>query len=170
MDGLERRRLSVLQIGFPDFPAAAELLDAAAAGARLAELLDVLGEPVLKLDGTVLQYEQAVLLAVWGAPHPQPDHARLALRAAEQAMRAAAAAVKGSALRVRGGLITGEGLVGIAGSRIRKTYGVFGRLREEADRLYWEDGPSRLAISAQTWREAGRAPYAGNPDPLVLPF
>ncbi len=170
MDGLERRPLSVLRIGFPDFPAVVELLDAAAAGARLAELLDVLTEPVLRLDGTLLQSDQAVLLVVWGAPHAQPDHARLALQAAEAAMRAAVAAVKGSTLRVRGGLTTGEGFVGIAGSRMRKTYGVFGKLSEDADRLYWEAGPSRLAISAQAWREAGRAPYAGNPDPLVLPF
>jgi adenylate cyclase len=170
LNGLEKWPLSVLQIGFPDFPASTELVDPVAAGARLAELLDVVTDPVMRFDGTALLYDQAVFLAVWGAPHPQLDHARLALQAAETAMRAAAAAVKGSGLRVQGGLATGEGLVGMVGSRMRKTYGVFGKLREDADRLYWDAGRNRLAVSARTWREARRAPYAGDPDPVVLAF
>ena len=170
MDGLERRSISVLKIGFPDFPTLAEQLELATVGDRLEELLDVLTDPVLRLDGTVLMYDQAVLLAVWGAPHPVPDHARLALQAAETAMRAAINDTRGSSLRVRAGLATGEGLVGLAGSRIRKAYGVFGKLGDDADRLFWEAGPSRLAVSATTWREARRPPYAGDPDPVVLAF
>ena len=170
MDGLERRSLSILQIGFPDFPRIAEELDAEAVGERLARLHELLTDPVLRLDGTALMYDQAVLLAVWSAPHPQPQHARLALQAAEVAMRASAAAVKGTGLRVRGGLVTGEGLVGIVDSRIRRAYGVFGKLREDAERLFWDAGHSRLAVSARTWQESGRAPYAGRPDPVVLPF
>jgi len=170
MDGLERRSLSVLKIGFPDFPALAEELDISDVGARLGELLDGLTDPVLRLDGTVLMYDQAVLLGVWGAPHPVPDHARLALQAAETAMRAAVSAVRGSSLRARGGLVTGEGIVGLGGSRIRKAYGVFGKLGDDVDRLFWEAGSSRLAVSAATWREARRPAYAGNPDPVVLAF
>jgi adenylate cyclase len=169
-NGLDRRPLSVLRIGFPEFPSVIDTLDPDAAGERLSELLDLLTAPVLRQDGTVLHYDQAVLLAVWGAPHPQADHARLALLAAEASMRAGAAAVRGSPLRVLGGVATGEALVGIAGSRIRKTYGVFGGLSEEADRLFWDAGRNRLAVSARAWREAGRVPYAGNPDPVVLAF
>ena len=170
MDGLERRPVSVLRIGFLGFAAVADQLDGPAATVRLGELLDLVTEAVLKHDGTVLLYDQAVLLAVWNAPHPQSNHARLALQAAEAGMRASAAAVKGSDLTIRGGLATGETLVGIAGSRIRRTYGVFGGLSENADRLFWNAGRNRLAVSARAWQEAGRLPYAGHPDPVVLAF
>jgi len=121
VDGLERRSVSVLRIGFPGFAAVADQLDGPDATERLGDLLDLVTDAVLKHDGTVLMYDQAVVLAVWNAPHPQSNHARLALQGAEAGMRAAALAVKGSDLTVRGGLATGETLVGMAGSRIRRT-------------------------------------------------
>lgn len=170
MEGLERQLVSVLMIGFPGFASVADQLDGPSATAQLGELLDLITEPVLKHDGTVLRYDQALLLAVWNVPHPQLNHARLALQAAETGMRASAAAVKASDLTIQGGLATGATLVGIAGSRIRRTFGVFGGLSEDADRLFWNAGRNRLAVSARAWQEAGRLPYAGHPDPVVLAF
>lgn len=102
-------------------------------------------EPILEQGGMVDKFVGDAVMAVFGAPHPQPDHARRALKAA----LAMAAAAKGfqdwMAARFAGqnipefrigiGLHTGETVVGNIGTPKRFEFTAIGDTVNTASRL-----------------------------------
>jgi class 3 adenylate cyclase/CHASE2 domain-containing sensor protein len=92
-------------------------------------------------DGVVDKYIGDAIVAVFGAPLDDPDHAVHAVQAAVacsrrlQELNCTAAALKGRQLRCRIGLNTGEALVGNIGSQRRFNYTVMGDTVNLASRL-----------------------------------
>ncbi len=102
-------------------------------------------EPILEQGGMVDKFVGDAVMAVFGAPHPQPDHARRALKAA-LAMAAAAKGFQGwMAARFAGqnipefrigiGLHTGETVVGNIGTPKRFEFTAIGDTVNTASRL-----------------------------------
>lgn len=124
-------------------------------------------------DGTVDKFIGDSIMAFWGAPEDQPDHAARALRAAlamraaldaENARRHAAGEVT-TAIRI--GIHSGPVVVGNIGSRNRLNYTVIGdtvnvaaRLEAFAKELTLDDDCIAV-ISRATLQAAGGAPPAG---------
>lgn len=130
--GGEVKTLSVVFSDLAGFTSHSERL----APEEMIELLsDYFGEMtarVFEFQGTLKEYVGDELMAIFGAPLEQPDHAARACRAA-LAMRDRLAELRRSwtetgrpALRARTGINSGPMLVGNLGSRYRFAYGVLG--------------------------------------------
>jgi len=98
----------------------------------LAHVIDCLTEAVVELDGFVIDYYGDGLLAMWNAPHEQPDHAERACRAG-LAMLAKLPEVQAewhriiqTELRIGVGVHTGSAQIGNAGSTHKVKYGARG--------------------------------------------
>ena len=96
---------------------------------------------IAQFDGTVDKFSGDAIVAFWGAPLEQPDHARLACFAAidmqqrMEIMRAQLAQEGMPSINVRMGLNTGEMVVGNMGSRQRMDYTIMGDAVNLASRL-----------------------------------
>ena len=98
----------------------------------LSEYFEKMSEQIFAHWGTLKEYVGDELMAIFGAPLEQADHAEracaaaLAMRAQLQAMRAEWAKIGRPQLRARTGINSGPMLVGNLGSRYRFAYGALG--------------------------------------------
>jgi len=101
--------------------------------------LEAVSQAVESEGGTVDKFIGDAVMAFWGAPRPNPDHALAACRAALAAVRAVRELGltnnAGAPLRMRIGINTGLVLVGNVGSPSRLNYTVLGDAMNVASRL-----------------------------------
>jgi class 3 adenylate cyclase len=127
----------------------------------LNELFSILTEIVFRHGGTVDKFIGDCIMAIWGAPVAQPDHAQRALAAAEDMMRFLETAnerfreVYGIEIRLGIGVNSGEAIVGNIGSDKRMEYTVIGDVVNVAARLESIAAPNQLLVSEATRRLAG---------------
>lgn len=105
----------------------------------LSRYLDLASEAVVANGGTIDKFIGDAVMAFWGAPQPQDDHALRCCRAALGCRRAIAASGLvddlGQSLQIRIGLNSGRMLVGNIGSELRLNYTVIGDAVNVASRL-----------------------------------
>ncbi|MGJ4905472.1 adenylate/guanylate cyclase domain-containing protein [Bradyrhizobium sp. HKCCYLS2058] len=147
----------------------------------LSRYLDLISAVIVDHGGTIDKFIGDAVMAFWGAPAAQPDHAGLCCRAA-LACRDAVAASRlcdddGRPLAIRIGINSGPMLVGNIGSELRLNYTVIGdavnvasRL-EGANKIYGTDiligeGTARLAGEAFLTREIDRIAVYGREEGL----
>lgn len=122
------------------------------------EFLDCLTRPVLEKHGTLDKYTGDGMMAFWGAPLPNPDHADLALDAARlilrevQLMSARRQREGKPALKVRIGIESGLAMAGDYGTSFRSIYTAVGDSVNTAARLEQaaRDYPCQLVIGEGT--------------------
>ncbi len=123
------------------FSRISERLGPARTMAWIQDTMGVLSECVLDHDGVLVDYIGDELMAMWGAPAPQADHAELACYAARQMMESLAGinarwqAELGSAVRLGIGLNSGVARVGNTGSLQKFKYGPLGDTVNVASRV-----------------------------------
>ncbi len=139
--GGERKELSVLFVDIRGFTSLAEGMDPVDLASLLNAFTDAMTEVILENGGLVDKYIGDSVMAVFGAPVDQPDHARRACRAA-LAMVARVARLnrdlpqaQGRNLTVGVGVNSGPMVVGNMGSRLRFDYTVIGDNVNLASRL-----------------------------------
>lgn len=135
------RDITVLFTDIVGFTALAEHLPAA----RVADLLNkhftLLSECVEAEQGTVDKFVGDAMMAFWGAPDSQPDHAICACRAARRIAEAVRTdnverrKIGQSPLHVRIGIHSGSAIVGNIGAPNRVNYTVIGDTVNAAERL-----------------------------------
>jgi adenylate cyclase len=127
----------------------------------LGSYLDLMSRTIAEHDGTVDKFIGDAVMAFWGAPAENPEHALAACRAALDCTRRLAAAEilddSGRPLRIRIGLNSGSALVGNIGSESRLNYTAIGDTVNLASRL---EGINKLygttiVIGEATRRAAG---------------
>ncbi|MCP2012272.1 CHASE2 domain-containing protein [Duganella violaceipulchra] len=141
-----------------------EALPVAEAAELTRAFLACLTGPVIDQGGTLDKYTGDGLVAFWGAPLPDPDHADLALEAAAAIVeRVAALSTQrqrdGRApLRVRIGIESGLAFAGDFGTTFRSIYTAVGDSVNTASRLEQaaRDLPHDIIIGAGTVRRAKR--------------
>ncbi|MGK0362148.1 MAG: adenylate cyclase [Bradymonadia bacterium] len=149
----------------------------------LNELFTILTEIVFRHGGTVDKFIGDSIMAIWGAPRTQLDHARLALRAAEDMMRwleignAGWEEKYGLKLEIAIGVNSGEAVVGNIGSETRMEYTAIGDVVNVAARLEGIARPMQILVTEYTRKAAGdgfdylplgsRA-VAGRREPVVI--
>jgi adenylate cyclase len=170
---LEPRRLvaTVMFCDLRGFTTLAEGLEAEQVIAVLNRYLETVSSAVFDHGGTVVSYQGDGVLAVFGAPIAQDDHAARALAAARQVLDEGLPALS-AWLRDEGlgdgdldvgiGLNTGPVMSGAVGSRRRVEYAAVGDATNVAARLQAlsRDAPERLFASASTVEALG-APADG---------
>ena len=124
--------LTVLFADVRNFTRLAERIEPRELSALMNELLTALTRVIHRHDGTIDKYMGDAIMAFWGAPLPDADHARHALRAAREMQGALVELAP--RLRARGwpeltigiGINTGVMRVGHMGSEFRQAYTVMG--------------------------------------------
>ncbi len=163
--GGEERELTAYFSDIAGFSTISENMSPTELVALLNDYLTEMCNIILKYEGTIDKFEGDAIIAFWGAPIVQADHARLACFASIdmnerlQEMRADWAANNIPELKVRMGLNTGPMVVGNMGSMQRMNYTIMGdavnlaaRL-EGANKMYG----SSMMISQHTYRDCGDA-------------
>ncbi len=154
--GGKRATVSVVFADVVGFTPLAEARDAEQVVGLLNELFSMLTEIVFRHGGTVDKFIGDCIMAVWGAPVPQEDHAARALRAAEDMMRFLETANEGwrdkydVEIRLGVGVNSGEALVGNIGSDKRMEYTVIGDVVNVAARLEAIAQPNQVLVAAST--------------------
>lgn len=142
-DPLAPRLLQVTTLiaDMQDYTSQVESLSLQDAARLTTEFLDCLTRPVLDSHGTLDKYTGDGLVAFWGAPLPNAEHADLALDAARGILRevahfSARRAAQGlPALRVRIGIESGPAMAGDYGTSFRSIYTAVGDSVNTASRL-----------------------------------
>ncbi|KYG06620.1 adenylate/guanylate cyclase, partial [Sorangium cellulosum] len=161
--GGKRAAVSVLFADVVGFTPLAESRDAERMVALLNELFSMLTEIVFRHGGTVDKFIGDCVMAVWGAPLAQADHARRALAAAEDMMRFLETANEewreryDVEVRLGIGVNSGEAIVGNVGSDKRMEYTVIGDVVNVASRLEAIAAPNQVLVSEATRSLAGDA-------------
>jgi class 3 adenylate cyclase len=137
----EEREMTVMFTDIRGFSTLAEHMAPAEIADLLNEHFETLASAIEKTGGTVDKFIGDAVMAFWGAPEHQPDHAVRALRAAvgiEKAVARENTRRRKAGLAdigVRVGLHTGPVVVGNIGSRARVNYTVVGDTVNVAARL-----------------------------------
>ncbi len=141
VDRTERLTVTVLMSDVRGYSTIAEHADPTTLAGQLRTHRQEMNRALLDEEGTVMQYVGDAVMAVFGAPFPQDDHADRALRAARrmherQAVVNEAWAAEGLAAFGLGiGLSTGEVAAALLGSDERLEYTVVGDTVNLAQRL-----------------------------------
>ena len=127
----------------------------------ISRYFDVVSTEIQEHGGTIDKFIGDAVMAFWGAPASNPDHAIDCCRAALACQRAVRDAGlvddQGQAVRIRIGINSGDMLVGNIGSEVRLNYTVIGDAVNIASRL---EGANKLygsgiIIGPETRRLAG---------------
>lgn len=156
--GGEQRDISVIFTDLAGFTALAETLPPDRMAALLNDYFEVLTLAVTRAGGLVAEFAGDGMLAIFGAPHRQPDHADRAVRAAlslDLAAEAFRATRRGAGIELgvtRIGVHSGAALVGNIGTRARLKYGAVGDVLNTASRIEALNKllGTRLLVSAAT--------------------
>ena len=139
--GGEEKILTVLFCDLEGFTSYCERFTPGELVDTLSEYYDRMTEAVFESQGTLMEYTGDELMAMFGAPVDQADHARracavaLAMRDRRRALSEEWELIGRQPLRARVGINTGMMLVGNLGSRYRFKYGVLGDAVNLASRL-----------------------------------
>jgi adenylate cyclase len=159
--GGKRAMVSVVFADVVGFTPLAEARGAEQVVALLNELFSVLSEIVFRHGGTVDKFIGDCIMAVWGAPVAQEDHAERALAAAEDMMRFLETANEewrekyDIELRLGIGVNSGEAIVGNIGSDKRMEYTVIGDVVNVAARLEAIAQPNQVLVAESTRKLVG---------------
>ena len=159
----ERLVVTVLLSDIRGYSTIAEDADPTRLAAQLSEHRAEMCKPIMAADGTVMAFIGDAVMAVFGAPFPQPDHAVRALQTA-RAMHATQdelnrrwRAASLPPFHIGIGLSTGEVAAALLGSEERLEYTVVGDTVNLAQRLQQWAGPGQIVLSEPTWAALGTA-------------
>jgi adenylate cyclase len=159
--GGTRRSITVMFADVVGFTPLTEQLAPEHVVTILNELFTILTGIVFRHGGTVDKFVGDCVMAMWGAPSDQPDHARRALEAAEDMMswletgNARWQQRYGIAIQLAIGIHTGEAVVGNIGSEQRMEYTAIGDVVNVAARLEGIARPQQILVTDQVKRAAG---------------
>jgi adenylate cyclase len=150
----QERDVSVLFADLVGFTTLSEHLSPAQTATLLNGFFDGMTEIVFQNDGTLDKFIGDALMAVFGAPIEQSDHAMRAARTAQQmqqALRDYNAQTTGPRLSMRIGIHSGIVRAGDIGSNRRREYTILGDVVNTASRLESDVAhPGRVALSRAT--------------------
>ncbi len=140
----------------------------------LSRYLDLVSAEVSANNGTIDKFIGDAVMAFWGAPAMDPDHAvkscRTALGSQRELRDAGVVDDRGEPLRIRIGINTGDMLVGNIGSEVRLNYTVIGDAVNIASRLEGANKQygTEIILGTNTRRLAGDRIYARELDTLAV--
>jgi class 3 adenylate cyclase/DNA-binding NarL/FixJ family response regulator len=153
----ERLEVTVLMSDIRGYSTIAEHTDPADLALQLNRHRAEMNRAILTEGGTVMQYVGDAVMAVFGAPTPQPDHAdhslaaALAMHAAQESVNEEWSLVDLPPFHLGIGLSTGEVAAALLGSEERLEYTVVGDAVNLAQRLQQLGQPGQTVLSEATW-------------------
>jgi len=173
--------VTILLADLRGYTAVAETLPPAQLVDVLNGHLTVAAQAVLDYDGTISQFIGDLVMAIYNAPLPQPDHAVRACRAAlalQEGMRQYHAGLAPELRMSFGvGIVTGEAVVGNIGGLEQRNYTAIGDTVNLSQRLEEMAGGGRILIAESTRRvlgslarveSCGLVPIRGRAEPVEV--
>jgi adenylate cyclase len=166
MDRTERLVVTVLISDVRGYSAIAETSDPSRLAGQLKEHRTVASDAILAEHGTVMQFVGDSVMAVFGAPEPQADHADCALRAAQSLQEAQLElnrrweSVGLPTFKLGIGLSTGLVAAALIGSEERAEYSLVGDAVNLAQRLQQFASSGETVLSEGTYAALTRSPSA----------
>jgi len=157
--------------GVPPEAAASEVEHLAEVARQLNEHRAAMNTAILEADGTVMQFVGDAVMAVFGAPLPQPDHpakalaAALAMHLAQDAVNRAWRNAGSPQFPIGIGLSTGQAAAAMLGSPEHLEYTLVGDTVNLAQRLQQWSQAGQTTLSESTWRA-----LVDKPDAEELPM
>ncbi len=151
--GGELREATVLFADIRGFTAMSERLDPQKMVSLLNEYFEIMVDIVFRHEGTLDKFIGDEIMAVWGAPVRQEDHARRAVMAALEMKKALEDFNRGrkadnlSPIKVGCGINTGRLVAGYMGSTRTLSYTVIGDTVNTASRLCSHAAPGEILVS-----------------------
>jgi len=133
--------ITVLVVDMKNFTSMTEKMYLDDIASLMRDVMELITQPVLDFEGTLVQYTGDGLIAFWGAPLERPDHAAMALKCAGAVHSALASWNLRRSERmqeeigVRIGIESGNALVGDIGSSSRSVFSAVGSCINTASRL-----------------------------------
>ena len=171
-DTMKTATISILVVDIRDFTHLSEALPAKELPAFIGGWFRDASAVIERHGGTIDKFIGDAVMAFWGAPLDDPEHARhavaaaLAMRARLPALHAEMASHGWPALAIHIGINTGQVVVGDMGSRHRRAYTVMGDAVNLAARL--QALASRHALGLVLGDSTWRALALGSQAPLCL--
>jgi class 3 adenylate cyclase/ActR/RegA family two-component response regulator len=170
----ERLTVTVLMSDIRAYSTIAELADPSVLAGQLHEHRAEMNHALLGENGTVMQFVGDAVMAVFGAPFPQPNQCERAVAAAE-AMHARQADLNARwataglpPFRLGIGISTGDVAAALLGSDERLEYSVVGDAVNLAQRLQqWAEG-GQTVLSEPTFAALPEPPDAERIDPALV--
>jgi class 3 adenylate cyclase len=159
--GGQRRPITVLFADVVAFTPLSDRLPPEEVVGLLNELFTLLTEAVFRHEGTVDKFVGDCVMAIWGAPTAQPDHAKRALLASQDMLRYVESANAGwkerfgVEVQLAIGVNTGDAVVGNVGSETRMEYTAIGDVVNVAARLEAIARPQQILVSRATGDAVG---------------
>ncbi len=127
-------------------------------------------EAVLNHHGTIDKFIGDCIMALWGAPQPNPgEDARNAMAAAlSMIQRAKRVEVMGRPIEMGVGINTGQVVLGCIGSKRRLEYTAIGSPVNLAARLCGIAKPNEVLVTADTLMRVGPGVYADANEPVLV--
>jgi class 3 adenylate cyclase len=181
--GGAKRELTVMFADVVSFTPLTERLTPEQVVALLNELFTIITEIVFRHGGTIDKFVGDCVMALWGVPTAQPDHAARALAAAEEVLswldagNVAWQRKYGVKVQLAVGINSGDAVVGNIGSERRMEYTAIGDVVNVAARLEAIARPQQILLTAATkaragsgfrFVELGERTLAGRAEPLLL--
>jgi class 3 adenylate cyclase/DNA-binding NarL/FixJ family response regulator len=170
----ERLTVTVLMSDIRGYSTIAEVSDPSVLAGQLHEHRSAMSDALLAEGGTVMQFVGDAVMAVFGAPFAQPDHARRALHAA-LAMHAAQDAVNQRwanaelpPFHLGIGVSTGDVAAALLGSDERLEYSVVGDAVNLAQRLQQLGAGGETVLSEPTFEALLVKPNAERLEPTLV--
>ncbi len=135
----QEMEVSVLFMDIVGFTSIAEELEPSEVGNFLNKFFSEMTKIVFEYEGTLDKYIGDAIMAVFGAPFPQSDHARRAVKAGLEMIKRAEEITRkgviGREVRIRIGINSGRVVVGDFGSPMRMEYTCIGDTVNVASRI-----------------------------------
>jgi adenylate cyclase len=155
----ERQVLTVLYSDIRGSTSLAERTEPELLVGFINDYLGKMSSTILKYEGTLDKFVGDEVMALFGAPFPQPDHALRAVRVALEMQLAhqdviekwVAQGVDAAPIGI--GIATGELIVGEMGSSQRTDYTVIGRAANLGARICSAAKPGQVLISQETYEQ-----------------
>ncbi|MGQ9617728.1 MAG: adenylate/guanylate cyclase domain-containing protein [Candidatus Aminicenantia bacterium] len=149
--------VSVLFMDIVGFTSIAEELEPSEVGKFLNKFFSEMTKTVFDYEGTLDKYIGDAIMAIFGAPFPQPDHAWRAVKAGLEMIKKTEEITKkgimGRMVRIRVGINSGKVVVGDFGSPMRMEYTCIGDTVNVASRIESSIAePGKVVIGESTYR------------------
>lgn len=170
--GGEAREVTVLFADIRGFTQMSERMTPEQVVGMLNTFLPVIMDKVLANEGMVNKFAGDNIMAVWNAPQSQPDHARLAVKAAWEAQQTIAEMMKNDPslppAQFGIGINTGVAVAGNVGAPGRVEYTVIGDSVNLASRICGAAPAGEIWIGPETHRQAAEVIEAEEKEPQTF--
>jgi adenylate cyclase len=152
------RDVSVMFADIVEFTALSQRMTPGDLVTLLSSFFELVTDIIFEYDGTLDKFIGDCVMAVFGAPFDQPDHARRCVATAREIRRALIAfnqQIAPESLQLRIAINSGEAMVGDVGSSKRREFAVLGDVVNAASRIERLARPGQILLSKATYERAG---------------